>query len=370
MSKEQNSKPVETVNLDDFMVENVVTPFSKPIDPDHLETPPVEEEAKDEVKETPPSKKEEILNEEEEEVEEVEVEDEPKGTKVEASADDDGSFVPFYEEMFERLGLGKYDPEAHGFDDSLDGAADFIKTIVEANKRTAFASDEVAEFNDYVSNGGDPRKYLEVMYGSQGLEDLDITNEADQKKIVTESLRRKYPNKSLDWIESKVEKFEVSGILEDEAKDAYEELKEDLESQKKAMVEEQKAYKEQMEKQYQTKLQEIKKNIMESPTLNGFHIAPENKNKFYKYITERGKDGLTQYERELRENQEDALTMAYLKFMKFDANKAAASAKTEVIKDVKKKLSRFKNSNSSGRNTAHVREDGNSSNFDDFVIKL
>ncbi|MGM9533287.1 hypothetical protein [Intestinibacter sp.] len=71
--------------------------------------------------------------------------------------------------------------------------------------------------------GGDIRSYFEIDKEID-LDDLDLEDENTQRAVVKQLLKEKGFNSK--QIEKKLSKYEDAGILEDEATDAIEDLKE------------------------------------------------------------------------------------------------------------------------------------------------
>ena len=77
-----------------------------------------------------------------------------------------------------------------------------------------------------------PKKHFE------NLDDIDIEDEANQKLVVKQLLKEKgFSTKKIDKL---VSRYEEAGLLEDEAQDALEDLKEIKEEKKKQLLEDQK----------------------------------------------------------------------------------------------------------------------------------
>src|SRR5690606_16764448 len=80
----------------------------------------------------------------------------------------------------------------------------------------------------------------------------------------------------------------------------------------------------------------IKDTINKSSSFGGLSVSSTEKKEFEKYLLARDREGLTQYERELKDNPvQTQLELAYLKFKKFDFSKVANKAKTQETRRIK-----------------------------------
>lgn len=276
-----------------------------------------------------------------------------------------------YTKMFSDYGWGTYDPE-NGPEPSFEGFQEFIKGVVEANTKNRFASEEVAKFNDYIANGGDPKEFINVMYSNSSLEDLDMEDEDNQEKVVTQYLQKKYPKKDSTWIKARVERLKETEMLEDEALTGYEELLEEEKLAKKRIEEETKQAEENRKKQYAESIKSLKSIIDSSQDFGGFPVKDKERQEFFDYLTKQDiKTKKTKYQQELEEDENSALVMAWLKFKKFNIETANKTVETKLAKDLKKKLSNYTDAGAkgggskAGENTAR-----NKTDYNDFVLPL
>ncbi len=91
---------------------------------------------------------------------------------------------------------------------------------------------------------------------------------------------------------------------------------------------------------------------------------------FYEYLTKVGKDGYTAYEKDLSEDREAIIKMAFVAFKKFNVNNLKTNVRTDVVKDVKKALSRFSASNDGLQSRTGLPAKSNKSNYKDFDLGL
>lgn len=258
------------------------------------------------------NKKEKPVEEgtEEEEIEEEDIEDKPKRkpgrprkeetieeeTEEEEEVEDNNEenvVTNFFDAMAEKLNWefeeGEEKPK------SVDELINYFQNVIEENSKPEYSSEEVEALDNFVKQGGDLKKYLTID-AELDLDDIDIEDEANQKLVVKQLLKEKgFSTKKIDKL---VSRYEEAGLLEDEAQDALEDLKEIKEERKKQLLEDQKkAYREQLQRQqqfYDNVVSEIKglKNI------RGITVPEKDKKVLMDYILKPDTDGKTKYQKD------------------------------------------------------------------------
>lgn len=249
--------------------------------------------------------------------------------------DDDSELVGnFFDAMSEELGWefeeGDEKPK------SVPELINYFKTVIEENSKPDFASEEIEALDAYVKQGGDLHKYLQID-AELDLDDIDLDEESNQKAVVKMLLKEK--GFSAKQIEKKLSKYEDAGLLEDEAQDAIEDLKEIREQRKEQLLKEQKkqheAYVEQQRTFYTNVVDEIKglKNI------RGIAIPEKDKKVLIDYILKPDADGRTKYQKDYAKGGvKNLIESAYFTM---NADKLLEAAKREGNN---KAVERFRNS--------------------------
>jgi hypothetical protein len=100
---------------------------------------------------------------------------------------------------------------------------EYFQEVIEENSVPQYASEEVEALDKFVKNGGNLKDYFQID-GELDLEDFEIEdNEVNQKLVIKEFLKEKgFSSKQID---KKLTKYEDAGLLEDEATDALEALR-------------------------------------------------------------------------------------------------------------------------------------------------
>lgn len=319
------------------------------------------------------NKKEKPVEEgtEEEEIEEEDIEDKPKRkpgrprkeetieeeTEEEEEVEDNNEenvVTNFFDAMAEKLNWefeeGEEKPK------SVDELINYFQNVIEENSKPEYSSEEVEALDNFVKQGGDLKKYLTID-AELDLDDIDIEDEANQKLVVKQLLKEKgFSTKKIDKL---VSRYEEAGLLEDEAQDALEDLKEIKEERKKQLLEDQKkAYREQLQRQqqfYDNVVSEIKglKNI------RGITVPEKDKKVLMDYILKPDTDGKTKYQKDYAKGGvKNLIESAYFTM---NADKLIEAAKREGNNSA---IDKFRRSLKSSSITTKSRKQATSSDDD------
>ena len=255
----------------------------KPVEEQDTEEEEIEEEDIEDKSKRKPGRprKEETVEEETEEEEEVE------------DNNEENVVTNFFDAVAEKLNWefeeGEDKPK------NVDELINYFQNVIEENSKPEYSSEEVEALDNFVKQGGDLKKYLTID-AELDLDDIDIEDEANQKLVVKQLLKEKgFSTKKIDKL---VSRYEEAGLLEDEAQDALEDLKEIKEEKKKQLLEDQKkAYQIQLQRQqqfYDNVVSEIKglKNI------RGITVPEKDKKVLMDYILKPDTDGKTKYQKD------------------------------------------------------------------------
>lgn len=255
----------------------------KPVEEQDTEEEEIEEEDIEDKPKRKPGRprKEETIEEEAEEEEEIE------------DNNEENVVTNFFDAMAEKLNWEFEEDEDKP--KSVDELINYFQNVIEENSKPEYSSEEVEALDNFVKQGGDLKKYLTID-AELDLDDIDIEDETNQKLVVKQLLKEKgFSTKKIDKL---VSRYEEAGLLEDEAQDALEDLKEIKEEKKKQLLEDQKkAYREQIQRQqqfYDNVVSEIKglKNI------RGITVPEKDKKVLMDYILKPDTDGKTKYQKD------------------------------------------------------------------------
>lgn len=316
----------------------------KPVEEQDTEEEEIEEEdIEDKLKRKPGRpRKEETIEEETEEEEEVE------------DNNEENVVTNFFDAMAEKLNWefeeGEEKPK------SVDELINYFQNVIEENSKPEYSSEEVEALDNFVKQGGDLKKYLTID-AELDLDDIDIEDETNQKLVVKQLLKEKgFSTKKIDKL---VSRYEEAGLLEDEAQDALEDLKEIKEERKKQLLEDQKkAYREQLQRQqqfYDNVVSEIKglKNI------RGITVPEKDKKVLMDYILKPDTDGKTKYQKDYAKGGvKNLIESAYFTM---NADKLIEAAKREGNNSA---IDKFRRSLKSSSITTKSRKQATSSDDD------
>lgn len=315
----------------------------KPVEEGPEEEEIEEEDIEDKSKRKPGRpRKEETIEEETEEEEEVE------------DNNEENVVTNFFDAVAEKLNWefeeGEDKPK------SVDELINYFQNVIEENSKPEYSSEEVEALDNFVKQGGDLKKYLTID-AELDLDDIDIEDEANQKLVVKQLLKEKgFSTKKIDKL---VSRYEEAGLLEDEAQDALEDLKEIKEERKKQLLEDQKkAYSEQLQRQqqfYDNVVSEIKglKNI------RGITVPEKDKKVLMDYILKPDTDGKTKYQKDYAKGGvKNLIESAYFTM---NADKLIEAAKREGNNSA---IDKFRRSLKSSSITTKSRKQATSSDDD------
>ena len=285
-----------------------------------------EEPALKQVKNTKKEEKEDKEEQDEENnknIKEPETkENEIKEDIEEPSFDEEQMVGGFFDAISEKLGW-EFD-ENEEKPNTIESLIDYFQNIIEEESKPVYASSEVEALDNFVKQGGKLQDYLKID-AEIDLDSIDLEDEGSQKIIVKALLREKgFSQKQID---KKISKYEDAGLLEDEAQDALEDLKEIRQWKKEQLLADQekafKRYKKQQQEFYDNVVAEIKdlKNI------RGISIPEKDKRELIDYIFKPGADGRTKYQSDyIKGGVKNLIESAY--FTK-NADKLIQAAKRE-----------------------------------------
>ena len=307
-----------------------------------------EEEVEEPVKEPKKeSKKENKKPESEEEIED-EVVEEP------TNEPDSSAVSAFFGVMAEKFGWEMGDDDE--VPSTPEELVDYFQAVIEENSVPQYASEEVEALDNFVKNGGNLRDYFEID-GELDLEDFSIEdNEVNQKIVLKEFLKEKgYSNKQID---KKLTKYEDAGLLEDEAEDALEALKEIRENKKQQLLKDQENQAKEAARRQQEYFNSVVNEIKGMQDIRGIKIPEKDKKQLLEYIFKPDADGKTQYQKDWSKSVKNLLESAYFT-MKGDT--LLKAAKNEGSSDA---ISKFKNSLNKTGVSRRTKKTDNTSDID------
>lgn len=352
----RNPKPKKTTKVED----------------DELEDEDNEEEDEDVTskpkKTTKTQKKSKSENTETNEDEDEGGEQESNSNNTDGGNDtsDEEIIVGFFDSLASQLGWD--DVEDDEKPRTAEDLINYFKEVIEENSTPQYASEEVEKLDKFVHNGGKLKDYFSIDA------DLDIDNieieddEVNQKLVIKEFLKEKgFTSKQ---IEKKLNKYEEAGLLEDEATDALEALRDIKVARKEELLANQEKQAREAEKQQRDFFNNVVTEIKGMDSIYGIDIPEKDKKALLEYIFKPDADGITRYQKDYAKSLKNLITSAYFT-MKGDAliDIAKKKGKKDAIDNFKNTLSR--NSGVSKKSKRQViNNDSNSSIWDAFARQL
>lgn len=201
----------------------------------------------------------------------------------------------FFDAIAEKLGWDINEEDEDSKPKDVDSLIKYFQDIIEEESKPTYASEEVEALDNFVKQGGDLKQYLQID-AELDLDDIDMEDESNQKLVVKQFLKEK--GISTKQIEKKISKYEEAGLLEDEAQDALESLKEIKEDKKEQLLLEQKKQYEQMVANQQKFYNSVVSEIKGLKNIRGITVPEKDKKVLIDYILKPDTDGKTKYQKD------------------------------------------------------------------------
>ena len=252
----------------------------------------------------------------------------------------------FFDAFAEELGWDVKDDEKP---DSMEGLINYIEDTVAENSKPQYADDRIAQLDAYVKNGGKFEDFYNGMSQNIQYDNMDMEDESNQKMAVRDYL--KLSGYSDEQIDKKIERYEDADMLEDEATDAIERLKEHQEYQLQQQQEEQEALRAQQQQQAQQFVINLSNTINSLDNIRGVAIPKQDRKALFDYITKVDASGMTQYQKDFNANMTENLIESAYFTMKGDAliGEAKRTGQTTAAEKLRKML-RYQTKNHSSFN--------------------
>lgn len=247
---------------------------------------------------------------------------------------------------------------------SVDDILGLLEKVIEDNSKPSFASEEIANLNEFVENGGKVADYYKTLVVDRlPLDTIDIESESHQKAILKEDLK----NKGLkdEQINRKIQRWEDAGVLQEEAEEALESVKEYRAETEQKLLENQKKQKQDFERAQQQFFTSVDKTIKDTKEVLGFPVNDKTKKELVEYIFKPDADGSSKFFKDTglvvthSTNPKKLLEIAYsAKNGETLINKIEKKVESNAAKTLKERLStkgqRGVNQSSENNSTASI----------------
>lgn len=250
---------------------------------------------------------------------------------------EDNAVATFFEALSDKMGWELDEDEE--IPQTPEELVEYFQEVIEENSVPQYASEEVEALDKFVKNGGNLKDYFQID-GELDLEDFEIEdNEVNQKLVIKEFLKEKgFSSKQID---KKLTKYEDAGLLEDEATDALEALRDIREQKKQQLLEEQEKSASELKKRQQEYFNSVVTEIKGMDNIRGIKIPQKDKQALLGYIFKPTADGKTQYQKDYSKSVKNLLESAYFTMKGDTLLKAAKSeGSTAAINKFKNSLSK------------------------------
>lgn len=280
-------------------------------------------------------------------------------------SDESEAITAFFDTLSSKLGWD--DIEEDEKPKTAEDLIEYFKEVIEDNSKPDYASEEVEKLDEFVRNGGNLKDYFQLDA------DIDLDNvviednEVNQKAVVRMLLKEK--GFSSSRIDKMINKYEDAGILEDEAQDAIEDLKEIKEAKKKQLLEEQQKQAQAVKRQQQEFFNNVMNEIKGMDSIYGIAIPEKDKKALLEYIFKPNSKGVTKYQEDYAKSLKNLVTSAYFT-MKGDSiiTIAKKEGKKDAIDNFKNTLT--KNTGVNKRSKRMIEKDDNGSIWSTFTRQL
>lgn len=217
-------------------------------------------------------------------------------TKEDHNEDAESSQVGLFFDAFNEA-LGWEVNEDEEKPNTIEDLIEYMRDLVEENSEPSYADTKVKELNEYIANGGKYDDFFKVQSAITELDKLDLDEEEDQKKVIREYYKA---NGYTDTqIEKKISRWEEAGVLEDEARENLDLLKEVKEKEKANALKEQENLRIEQEKAQKEFYTNIVTKIDDLKEIRGIKIPVEDRKKLKDYALKVESDGKTKYQKDL-----------------------------------------------------------------------
>jgi hypothetical protein len=203
------------------------------------------------------------------------------------------------EKLYEKLGWSLEEEDKRA--ESIDSIVELLESVVEENSKPIYANDEIEQLNDFVTNGGNLKDYFDSRYSSElDLETVDLNRQANQERI----LREYYKSQGIsdDRIEKRIQRYDDTGVLEDEATDALDLLKDVKAKESQKLLSEQENKRKEQEKTQQKFYDNVTSYIRSSKNIDGISLSKTEREQLIKNIFQVNKEGKTLYQKMYEDN--------------------------------------------------------------------
>ena len=222
---------------------------------------------------------------------------------------------------------------------SMEDVVDFMGDLVSKASKPTYANEEVQAYDEFVKNGGSLRDfYTATAEGKVNTEDFNMENEFNQKMILKEHLKNQgYKDSQID---RRITRYDEAGVLEDEATDALEMVKEHNETTSQKLLDQQENEARRVKEDQLSFIDNVEKEVKALESIRGMKVSEKERNELLPYILKSETSGNTQYHKEYMDNYiRNLVESAYFtKNGQALIEQSKKKGQTEAYRSLKRKL--------------------------------
>ena len=220
---------------------------------------------------------------------------------------------------------------------SVEDLVDFFNTYIEESSKPEYSNDTVERLDKFIKDGGDFESFYKIQKEAIEYDSIDIEDESNQKRLISDYLELSGYN--ANQIAKKVNKYEESGLLRDEAEDALESLKIAKEKEANRLVKEQEEAKKLREKQDKETFNTIANYIKDSESIMGYKLSQKDRKEVIEYMFKVQPNGRTRWQEEYGASIENVVTSAFVQMKgKSLVTSATKTGETNAVSKLKKAM--------------------------------
>lgn len=265
----------------------------------------------------------------------VENSEETEDEDQEVDESEKAGVTDFFDAFSEALG---WDVDDENKPTTVEDLVDYVKSVVDENSVPEYGDDRIKELDEFVKNGGRFEDFYNLQSSEINYDTIDLTEESNQKQVIRDYLQMS--GLSDDQIAKKISRFEDAGLLEDEANDNLELLKERKAYEKEETLKMQQQKQAEYEENNRQIIKNITDNINNLTEVRGINVPAEDRKKLLDYAFKTDVNGQTQFQKDYAKNAtKNFIETAYFS-MKGDAllNSAKRSGESSAINKLKQTL--------------------------------
>ena len=236
---------------------------------------------------------------------------------------------------------------------TVEGLTDYLRKVVEENSVPEYADERIQQLDEYVKNGGNFEDFYAAQQQQINYDKLDLEDEGTQKAVVRDFLKMSgYTDQQID---SKINRYEDAGMLEDEATEAAQRLKAIRAQQVKQLHDQQEEYKKKQLADQKKFYDDMTNAISNLSDIRGLAIPKEDRKALFDYIFKVDQDGLSQYQKDFQANLSKNLIESAYFTMK--ADKLIQEAKNQGQTTAAQKLKQMLRHTSKNHSSYNAQEE-------------